>query len=59
MDFQLKSILIGAISAILIDVNAFIASRKENPEAKFDFLLALFRVIQGAIVGAIGGNMPA
>lgn len=58
MDSKLKAVLIGAMSAILIDLNAFIASRKKNTEAKFDFVLALFRVIQGAIVGAIGGNVP-
>lgn len=58
MNSHLRAIIIGIGSAVLIDVNSFIAARSKDKSASYDWILMLFRAIQGAVVGTIGGNIP-
>jgi hypothetical protein len=47
--------LVGLLTAVLIDLDAFIASRDNNPEYRFDWAVALPRWIKGVILGLLGG----
>ena len=58
MDPLLRSILVGATSAAIIDLTAFVVARQKDPLAKFDVWLALARVMLGALTGFAGGNIP-
>lgn len=47
--------LSGALAAARIDLAAFIKVREKDPKARFDFVLALARWAEGAVLGALPG----
>lgn len=57
MDKQLIIIGVaaGALSALLVDLNAWIRSRAENSNAAFDLWLCAGRMLSGAITGLLTG----
>lgn len=53
----------GALSALLVDLNAWVRSREANPSARFDWALSAGRMLSGAVAGALTywgiGQYPA
>jgi len=47
--------LSGFLSAIVIDLDAYVKAKKENPSKEFDWQLAAVRWIKGIIAGALAG----
>lgn len=47
--------LTGAVSAFVVDLDAWQEARKAKEDAKFDWELAASRWLRCAIIGAMGG----
>lgn len=59
---QLIAVLSPVLSTALVDLQSYVAARKQNPEAKFDFVLFGIRLLIGALVGCgalVGVNAAA
>jgi hypothetical protein len=52
---MLAGIVIGAVSAIITDLDAFLNARKSDPKATFGWDIAIARALRGANAGALGG----
>lgn len=56
MNSMVKAAIVGAISALAVDLQAFVQARTQNPDAKFDFVLAGARMALGAVTGLVAGE---
>jgi hypothetical protein len=48
-------ILVGVISSLVTDFDAFLKSRSADSTAKYDWVLAATRAAKGALTGLLGG----
>ncbi len=57
MNLQLILIygLIGFLSGVVVDLQAYATAKKADPEARFDFWVALPRWIAAALTGVTSG----
>lgn len=51
---MIVTVVVGVLSAALIDLNAYIAARGKDAKASFDWTLFAFRVTQGLFLGFVG-----
>jgi len=51
MNSLLKAALVGILPAVLVDLRSFSNARRENPSARFDFVLALTNWMMGGVSG--------
>jgi len=59
---QLIALLSPVLSTALVDLQSYVSARKQDPTAKFDFVLFGLRLLIGGIVGAsalVGINSAA
>lgn len=58
MDPLLRATLIGACTAAVVDLTAFVNARSKDKTVAFDFALCGARVLLGVIIGFSGGHLP-
>lgn len=53
---QIVILVCGAVAAFVTDLSAFYRHKEAHPDATFDWLLSLKRIVIGIVTGSLGAG---